>query len=114
MDGSPDWFADGSFEQTPVAAGRRCCDRLAVPWQFSGNAGIVQQSAARHRRDRRNSRRAATVAKNGWYGFQFKVGPKDLYVYQLGRQVGRGTKTTTRSPCSTRRIQMDRRNEAQD
>ncbi len=87
----PDPLADRLFESAKLEPGRFMAQPKGGPWTFEGAAGVGNPSfqfselpavAAKYEK--------APLKALEWRGFKFTVGPKDLFVYELGRFLGEG------------------------
>ena len=79
-------FTNGSFETPALAEGTSQANPPGS-WTFSGNAGICRNIARQQAVTAPVLGAAAATAEKGWIGFKFTVGPKPIYVYDVGRMV---------------------------
>lgn len=90
--GAVSYLANSSFEETDVAPGGAVL-RPSVPgWAFSGNAGVADCRVPRQVAvtEIKNTKPPTNLDTPAVVGFAFTVGPRDLYVYEVGRVTQRG------------------------
>jgi hypothetical protein len=100
MDGGPLFLTNGSFEESSVNPGEALLTPSNVKgWSYSGGAGVVDARNQRHEAVQTVQTSGGTIKldRAAVVGFQFTVGPKDLFVYEVGRvnQAGERGKMST-------------------
>ena len=85
---------NGNFEDAPVGPGQAVVRPEMPGWNFSGTAGVVDNRMPRYLAVSGVSAAPETAAldKNKLVGFQFTVGDRDIYIYEIGRLVLPGEK----------------------
>jgi hypothetical protein len=93
MSGDSFPLTNGNFEDAKVAPGESVLAPEAAGWKFTGGAGIVDLQDSRHDAIASATPGAAyKVATRAAVGYQFTVGDRDLFAYQVGRIVQPGDK----------------------
>ncbi len=93
MSGESFPLANGNFEDAKVPNGQAVLSPVAPGWTFTGGAGIVDHKNPRHSALVSATPGTAYKVKNkAAVGYQFTVGDKDLFVYEVGRIVQPGDK----------------------
>lgn len=88
MSGETYPLTNGNFEDAKVASGRAVLAPEAPGWTFSGGAGIVDHQNQRHSAVA-NARPGSVfpMRTKAAVGYQFTVGDRDIYAYEVGRIV---------------------------
>jgi hypothetical protein len=81
-------LVNGNFEQPDIPNGRAVLRPNTRGWSFQGKAGIVDNQVDRHLAIRPPDAGATRqVDGRAAVGYRFTVGNRDLYVYEVGRNV---------------------------
>jgi hypothetical protein len=91
VESNKSWFKDQSFEGYDLKPGTAALAPQGGAWKFEGGAGVVDVRYPRCEAvAQQPAGKTVTLDKAQVVGFQFTVGPKDIYVYELGRRMLQG------------------------
>jgi hypothetical protein len=81
-------LVNGNFESPELDDGQAWLRPDVEGWRFAGNAGIVNNQVKRHVAfEAPRAGETRQVSDRSAVGYRFTVGPEDLYVFEVGRNV---------------------------
>jgi len=97
MVGDKVYIRNRNFEETKIGPGKALIAPESSGWKFEGGAGVVDLRTKRFQAVATSAPASSVAFDSGLAGFQFTVGGRDLFVYEIARtaQAGEATRRAT-------------------